>query len=249
MIKIVDNIILFGTSHVQKDVEIKLKEVFEKYDVSLLTLELDISRFRSLMSDEKRNDKFDFKLAKEIGFFGYSFAYLAGKLQRKIGASFGIEPGIDMKTAYLLGKEKKIPTALIDQDIKKTLKNLSSLKFTKKIKMFYKIFMSGFKKENKKLLEIDMKDVPKEKEIIMILDLFKKEVPDLYKILIEDRNEHMVNRLMKLKEEHTGFIIAVLGAGHLAGMEELLKNNLKQKIIENKTNDSNNFSLNFKVDI
>jgi pheromone shutdown protein TraB len=249
MLRIIDNIILYGSSHVQKDIKKELDKLFEKYPISLVALELDVNRFKSLMSNNSNSQKikFDFKLAREIGFFGYLFAYVAGKLQKKIAQGLGIQAGIDMKTAYLLSKEKKIPSSLIDLDIKKTLKKISKLSFRKKMGMLKSILLSGFKKENKRLAEIDMKKLPSEKEILMIIDFFKRELPQIYKILIDDRNKHMSKRLLNLKTQHEGYILAVVGAAHVKGMEEFLEKNLFN--FDQNSINTNKLSINFSINV
>ena len=152
-----------------------------------------------------------------------------------------IEPGIDMKTAYLNAREHKIPTALIDLDIRITLKKLSSLSFGKKFSMFSSLFFKSFKKEYREKLNFDVKKgVPDEKVIVQMLKIVKKEVPDLYKILIHDRNVYMCDKLLELKQKHSGYILAVIGAGHLEGMKEILEDKLKV---------TPNVSFSFKVEL
>ena len=64
----------------------------------------------------------------------------------------------------------------------------------------------------------------------------------MYTILIEDRNKYMVSKIMNLKETHKGKILVVVGAGHVEGMEVLLK----EKLIESNGND---LSMSFMVEV
>ncbi len=243
MIKIVDNIILLGTSHVAHQSKSEIEETIVKYLPEVVGIELDYNRFQSLMSENKDKKKGNYtkKIIKEIGFSGYMFALIAGYVQQKVGESMDIEPGIDMKTAYLVARENKIPTALIDLDIRLTLKKLSNLSFRKKISMFSSLFFKSFKKEYRQKLEFDVKKgVPDEKVIVEMLKIVKKEVPDLYNILIHDRNIFMCNKLLELKQIHKGYILAVVGAGHLEGMKEILEDKLKV---------TPNISFSFKVEL
>ena len=132
-----------------------------------------------------------------------------------------------MKTAYLESRKKKIPVTLIDVPIKITLKKLSKLSFRRKMSMFSSLFLKSFKKEYRNQLSFDVKDgVPDEKTINQMLKIVEKEVPDMYRILIGDRNKYMVDKIMKLREVHEGPILAVVGAGHLEGMYEILSKKL-----------------------
>lgn len=233
MIKIVDNIILLGTSHVAKESEKEILDVIERYSPEVVGIELDASRLHALMnkSAEKTGKRYTLKMMKEVGVSGFAFAMIAGFMQKKIGKSLGIEPGIDMKSAYMISRDKKIPTALIDLNLKLTLRKLSALKFTQKVSMFANLFFKSFKKEYRKKLHFDVKKgVPDEKVIAEMINVIRKEVPLLYKILIHDRNIHMSNRLLKLRENHPeGYLLAVVGAGHVAGMQEYLEETLKEQ--------------------
>ncbi len=243
MIKQIDNIYLLGTSHVAKQSANEIKETIELIKPEVVGIELDIDRFKKLMSDGKRHQKPSMiETVKEIGVSGYVFAQIAGFVQSQIGKSLNIDPGVDMKTAYLEAKANSIPTALIDLHIKKTLKKFSALGFGKKMKMFSNLFIKSFKKEYRESLQFDVKEgVPDDETIVKMLSIVEKEVPDMYKILIADRNIYMCDRLMKLKEKHEGPILAVVGAGHVEGMLEILKQRLFSA--------TNEFSYSFRVDV
>ncbi len=227
MIKKVSNIILLGTSHVAKQSSKEIKEAIEKYKPEVVTIELDIDRFKSLMSSNKKGSKFSFAMVKQFGVGGFMFALIASMIQKSAGKFLKIEPGVDMKTAYLEARKNKIPTALIDLNIRLTLKKISKLSFRRKVAMFFKMFSINFKKENREKLNFDIKEgVPSEHLINEVLEIVKVEVPDLYQILIEDRNIHMCKKILELKQNHEGNILVVIGAGHLKGMLEYLENEL-----------------------
>lgn len=228
MLKQIDNIILLGTSHVSKQSAKEIEKAIEVYTPEVVGIELDYYRLKSLLEGKTSNNKRrkSKSLRKEIGMGGYLFGLLAGFVQDKVGKSLNIDPGVDMKTAYIKARDNKIPTALIDINIKVTLKKLSKLSFTRKVKMFSNLFLKSFKKEYRKKLNFDVKKgVPDEKFIDMALDILRKEVPDMYNILIHDRNVHMVDQIRKLQQNHEGNILIVVGAGHLKGMIELLNQN------------------------
>lgn len=229
MIKIVDRFILVGSSHVAKNSLAEIEEAIEKFMPEVVCLELDHVRFKKLMTsnvDKKPTSSDILKSIKEFGAFGFLFANIAGYVQGKIGKKLGVKPGVDMKTGYLKARELKIPVSLIDQNIKVTLKNLSKLSFFKKISLFGGMFFKGMKKENRELLNFDLKKVPSERVVSKMVDILKKESPLLYDILIEGRNRYMVKRLLKLRELHEGYILAIVGAGHVRGMVDLLDKEL-----------------------
>jgi len=256
MIKKIGNIILLGTSHIAKQSVKEIKDSIEKFEPEVVAIELDIDRFRGLMSKDKskrKKDRQNFKMIRELGVSGYLFAIVAGMFQEKIGKSIGMEAGIDMKTAFLESRKRKIPTALIDINIKVTLKKISKISFRKKIAMFSKFLFSGFSKKNRPNVSIDIKKgVPDEKTIKIMMNLLKTQLPEIYNILIGDRNKYMVKKILEIKENHSGNILVVVGAGHVEGMEELLMENLKiSKKVETLNSEilkDNSFNFSFKID-
>lgn len=234
MIKIIDRIVLIGTSHVAENSIKEIEETITKYSPEVVALELDTPRFQALMSegDEKKKAKKSYSAVSELGAFGYVFARVAGYVQKKVGTKLGVDPGVDMKGAYLFAREKKIPVALIDINIKVTMKKLSKLSFFKKLSLFGSILRPA-KKEEKDLLDFDLKNVPNEEVVIKMIEVLEKRTPDLYKILIDDRNIYMAKKLLSLKDKHEGMIVAVMGAGHLDGISKILtkdmfKNSMSQ---------------------
>lgn len=222
MIEKIGPYILVGTSHVAKQSVKEIEQAIEQYKPEVVGIELDSQRLKSLYHKGKPSIR---QTIKQVGAFGALFALVAGAVQKKVGKHLGVEPGLDMKAGYEKAREYKIPVALIDVPVTITLKKLSKVPFTKKMGMLFGLTFKSFKKEYRQTLKFDVKKgVPEDKQIEDMLDIVKKETPLLYDILIEQRNHHMVKRLNNLREHHDGYIMAVVGAGHVRGMKELLLN-------------------------
>ncbi len=227
MLKQIGNLYLLGTAHVSKESSKLIKKTIEEIEPEVVGIELDMGRLQSLLSKKKAKKPSFTSQLKQIGFGGYIFAKVGGYVQEKIAKSLGVESGIDMKTAYIQARKHKIPTALIDQDIRITLKKFSKISMGRKIKLFGSIFLKSFSKKYKNVMNFDInKGIPNYEKLEQIIGIVKTEAPDLYKILIHERNEYMVNKLLELKQHHEGPILAVVGAGHLPGMVEILNRKL-----------------------
>ncbi len=250
MIVVHERFVLVGTSHVADESVKNIKLAMEKYKPEVVGIELDTERFRALMSnqneDSGKTKNKEYQAIKHIGMFGFLFAKLAGFTQEKIAKSLNIQPGIDMKSAYEISRENKIPVALIDQDIRITLKRLSLISFKQKVGMCFSILTSGFNKEYKKLANMDFRKIPDSETVVKMIDIIKKEAPCLYKVLIADRNKFMCNKLIDLSNIHqNGYIMAVVGAGHISGMVKILK---EHKFDSNNDPNSVSFSFNCVVE-
>lgn len=217
----VGDVVLLGTSHIAEQSVEEIKDTIQNYEFDVVCIELDRGRLEGLYSKKKPTFR---ELVREVGAFGALFSMFGGYVQKKLAKDLGVEPGLDMKAAFETARDNNIPIALIDVPIKITLKRLSSIPLHKKIGMFFRLIFSSFKKEYRKKLNVDIKKgVPDEKKIIEMLSIVEKEMPQVYDILIEKRNKYMVKKIKKISEQHSGKILAVVGAGHVKGMRELLE--------------------------
>jgi pheromone shutdown protein TraB len=128
-----------------------------------------------------------------------------------------------MLKAVELSKKNKIKLMVIDQDIEKTLKRFSQ-EFTWKEKG--KIVADIFKGIifRKKEIDFDLRTVPNKATIKKLLGKVQKRYPNLYKVLITERNEYMASKLAKIiKVNEDKKVLAIVGAGHEEEMIELIK--------------------------
>jgi len=212
------NIKLIGTSHIAIQSVKEVESIISKERPEIVALELDKKRFYVLMA---KNPQKNLRMSS-IGLKGYLFAKLGSWIQQKIGKATGILPGTEMKTAINLAKRTGAYIYLIDQDIEITLKKLSKeITWKEKLTFLREILLSPFSKK----IKIDLRKVPDTKLINTIIQKVKKQYPSIYKILIEERNEIMAKNLYKIMSTNQDKrIIAVIGAGHLDEITNLLNN-------------------------
>ncbi len=228
----IKNLIAIGTSHIAKQsLEEVEKEILENKPV-VVAVELDRKRYEALISGEKESLKL--KDIKIIGFKGYLFALLGHYAEKKLGNMVGVSPGSEMLKAIEIAKANNAKVALIDQDIVKTLQRFSQELTWKEKWRFFTDLIKGIlmpKREMKKLgiNEIDLTKVPEKEIIKKLIAHVKVRYPNVYKVLIEERNEIMAKRLAHLMEVHEeGKIVAVIGAGHEEDIIELIEKELQK---------------------
>jgi pheromone shutdown protein TraB len=241
------NIEVLGTNHIAKESITKIKKAFKDLSPEIVCLELDFQRYKGLVTNQKPN--YNPAIIKQVGLKGYLFAVIGGIVQKQLSKKTGYKPGIDMKTAGELAKKNKSLLLLIDQPIKKTLWNISH-KISKKDKknfwsdigwsfllailgqkLFFKIFRSQ-KVKNKIYSRImhlgsqsfSLNSIPNQDLILELMKKVKSIYPSIYKILVHDRNKFMATNLHNISLKHPDkTVLAVVGAGHVTGMLELLK--------------------------
>ena len=216
---------IIGTSHIAKQSVKEIAEAMDSFNPEIIAVELDRDRALALMQNQR--NKVSMAEILRIGAKGYIFAKIGQFVQQKLGKMVGMAPGSDMKTALELARKNNLKTALIDQPIRITLKNFSrNLTWKEKGRfvgdLIKSLVMPKKQLEQFSLENFDLRKVPRAELIETMMNSLKQRYPSIYKSLVEDRNRYMVRKLVGLaKENPEAKILAVVGAGHKKGMEEL----------------------------
>jgi pheromone shutdown protein TraB len=225
------NVTIVGTSHVAEESMKEIEELFQKETFAVVGIELDPNRVQSLMSNEKRKPGFGV-MTRNFGMRAALFAMFASWAQKKIGKLVGLDPGSDMKQAIILAAKHKIPLACIDQDIRVTLKRLNRQLNFGFVWNIIKDIVGGllFPKKMKKKLGIDKLDLsrlPSEEVIAKVLDAMRLQYPGLFNVLVDERNIVMTKNIIMMQNQfNQQQILAVVGAGHIAGIKKLLQDHV-----------------------
>lgn len=216
-----------GTSHIAQESIDQITHYIQTKKPKIVALELDTHRAKAL-KDETGPRKIPLSSSLQIGFKGYLFAKLGQYAQQKLGGSVGIQPGSEMKTAMELAAKHNIQAEYIDQPIAITLQRFSkNLTLQERLRFIKDIFAALLfpKRQAKKLgiHDINLQKVPPQELIDKMIENLRSSYPSVYKTLIEDRNRYMIKKLIHLQKENPeDEILAIVGAGHLPGMRELL---------------------------
>lgn len=215
------NLVFLGTSHIAKQSLDEVKKRIEEEKPYIIALELDRKRLHALMS--KSQGKTDLRNIRHIGLKGFLFSLLGAWAEKKLGKIVGIAPGSEMKQAVRIAKRENIKLALIDQDIEITLRRLSKeLTWKEKWNFLADLIKAVFTRNNE--IEFDLTTVPDKKVIGKLISRLKERYPNVYKVLIEERNHVIaenIKKLMNLNQDKK--ILVILGAGHIDDVLELLK--------------------------
>ena len=213
-----NNLTIIGTSHIAKQSLDEVNDAVAKINPDIIAIELDKRRIYALMHDEKRRPRLSD--IRHIGLKGFIFSIIGAWVEKKLGQLVGIKPGSEMKQAVKLAKKNKIRLALIDQDIEITLRRFSkTLTWKEKWNFLADIFKAVVLR--KKEIDFDLRKVPDKKIIEKLMNQTRKRYPNIYKVLVTERNEVMANNLADLMEKNNDKkILAIVGAGH---GEEILR--------------------------
>ncbi len=212
-------IFLVGTAHVSRESVDLVGDVIELEKPDVVAVELDEQRYDSLVNKKKWDETEIYKVIRTGKTYLFLLQLLLTNFQRKIGDELGIKPGSEMLKAVELAKERNIKIALVDRDIRVTLKrafNRMSLK--EKFSLFYGFFSGFFEEEE---IKGDIIEKLKDKDVMTeMMEELSREIPSIKDVLIDERDRYIANKIVNLEGER---IVAVVGAGHVGGIKRIIE--------------------------
>lgn len=219
------NLTVIGTSHIASESLNEVRKVIEAEKPDIIALELDRKRLSALIS--KKQSKFKWKDIRRVGIKGYLFSLIGAYVEKKLGAKVGVSPGSEMLSAFRLAKKSGAKVALIDQDIEITLRRFSdALSWTEKWHFVVDIIKAIiFRKSD---ISFDLSSVPDPALIHKLILQVRKRYPNLYRVLVVERNKVMARNLASIHMQFPDSkIIAVVGAGHEDAILKLFKQEIR----------------------
>ncbi len=213
------NLIVIGTSHIAIESVMLVEKVILEKNPGIVALELDRPRFVALVSGKKR--KLSFGDIRQLGLKGFLVNLIGAWVEKKLGEIVGMPPGSDMLKAVQTAQRVKADIALIDQDIRITLRRLNkAITWREKLRFVWDLIKGLVLR--KPVVKFDLRKVPSEEVIEKLMKKVRHDYPSFYKALVEERNEVMSKSLYKLMSLNKT-IVAVVGAGHEKEIVRLVK--------------------------
>ena len=200
-------ILLIGAAHVV-DLAEPLRRVLGDRPLDGVAVELDPERANALFAPEgERRSSGGAPL----------FARMWAMLQRRLGAEIGGGlPGTEMRAAAAFARERGLPVFLIDDPIRATLVRLvRSMPIRERLTILVSAFVALF---------IPARVVEREMDrYVAAPDDYATQLraasPTLARVLLDERNEHMADRLKGIRDRGYGRVAAVVGDAHLPGLK------------------------------
>lgn len=217
-----DNIVLIGTAHISQESVDEVQEVIKKYKPDIVAVELCPRRYESLTQKANwENTPITSLLKSNKAYLMLAQTFLSS-IQRRLGKEYGVEPGSEMVAALDIAKKKKIDIALVDRDISITLKRAwRKMGIREKWRLSWEFLKALVGYSDEELEELDLQELMKQDVISTMMEEFGQIAPSVSNVLIHERDQYIAKKI--LEESHKGKIVAVVGAGHLKGIEKHLK--------------------------
>ena len=212
-------IVLVGTAHISRESVDLVHEVIDKERPDTVCVELDEQRFEAL-SQEQRWESLDLReVIRNRQLTTLMANLLLASYQRRLGGKLGVVPGSELVEAIKLAEQLDIPVSLCDRDIRVTLRRAwHSLAWWKKLMLIAQIVGSAFDTP-----EIDEEELRALREKDVLNELMAEigaAAPDIKRVLIDERDAFLAERI---RQTEGSKLVAVVGAGHVAGMVEALE--------------------------
>ncbi len=219
---------LLGTAHVSRASVARVQALLApgadgKPDFDGVAVELCPSRFESLMDPDRLHRMDLFAVIREQRVYVVAASLALAAYQQRLADQFGIEPGAEQRAAIQLAHERELPVLLVDRDIGVTLRRAAAnLGWWKRLNLFSGLLVGMLSRD-----EVSEEEIERLKQgdvLETTFAEFAEDRRDLFVPLITERDQYMAARL---RQEIAGGshrrVLAVLGAGHLAGVAAALR--------------------------
>jgi pheromone shutdown-related protein TraB len=212
-------ITLLGVAHISEESVREVEDKIRTLKPGVVAVELCEARYQGLTQGRRVPI---LELIKSNNSILLLANVLLPFLQLKLAEEVGIKPGREMLRAVEVAEESGIPIALIDRDIRVTLRRaVAKMGFFEKLRVMKELVMTfGVSKEE---IEKEISRAKDEAGLEEMLQEFKNLSPSMHEVLIRERDAYMAYNLLDLEKKH-GSVVAVVGAGHKKGIQEFLAN-------------------------
>ncbi len=221
-------IILVGTAHVSRRSVDLVRQVIETERPDCVCVELD-SRRHDALTRRKRWVTLNLKeiiYRKELSTLITNL--VLASYQKKLGDQLGVLPGTELLEASRVAEANQIPVALCDRDVRTTMRRAwhaaSLFKKSYLVASLLTSLLDDTEISEEKLAELKQTDVLSE-----LMAELGQALPELKEVLIDERDTYLAE---KIKAATGNKIVAVVGAGHVAGIKRAMTEDRAAQLAE-----------------
>lgn len=218
IVDIDDNLRLLGTAHVSTTSVNLVKKQIAEYKPDIVAVELCESRLSSLKRPEGIDNEDLLKIINDGKSAMIILQSAISVQQRKMGINSGEKPGAELLAAINVADEVGIPVELIDRDVIITLRRAwDKMGIREKLRVLNSLLWEEVEED-----DIDLEELLEDGDLLSsMMEEVYKVAPNAGHVLINERDSYLSGRLQQIRNK--GKILAVVGAGHLSGIQDNLK--------------------------
>ena len=221
-------ITLIGTAHVSRESTDLVEEVIKEEKPDTVCVELCQSRFQAMTQKKKWQNTDLIKVIREKKAFLLLLNLMLAYFQKKIGQKLGIKPGAEILRAIETAEEVGAEVYLADRDIRTTLSRAWRLMgLWTKLKLFAQAIVSLG--EVDAITEEDIEEMKKKDILETLLSEIGKSLPEIRRVLIDERDQYLAHKIRTAPGKK---IVAVVGAGHVPGIQNNWEKEVDMAMLE-----------------
>ena len=207
---------LVGTAHVSKQSVEDVRTTIDAVGPGSVAVELCEPRYKAMTDKEAWKSMNIFKVIKEKKALFLLAQLIMSAFYRRLGKKLGVQPGAEMLEAISEAEKTGAELVLADRRIEVTLRRVwGYLGFWNKLKLMNHLLGSLLFGE-----EIDDEMIEKIKaadQLESVMEEFSAKFPQVKERLITERDIYLAQKIRQAPGEK---VVAVVGAGHVAGIME-----------------------------
>ena len=205
-------ITLIGTGHIF-DLSAALLSILDEKEPEIVGVELDPQRYQAILV--RNTDPASYHAAKKNLPFIYR---MLAQFQESMAEQYGVNAGDEMLFVIQYAHSHSLPVAFVDTNAQQLFTHMwKTMPFFEKLRLMFSGVAGLF--VSKKRVEEELKNYQNHYD--SYLQEIGKKFPTIKRTLIDDRNEHMAQRLVELHGKHQKIVVCV-GDGHVPGISNLL---------------------------
>lgn len=212
------DIYLVGTAHVSQRSVDDVGRVVSELSPDSVCVELDATRHQALVDPKRWRNLDIFEVIRERRVLFLLSSLVLSSYQRRLGSKLGVRPGAEMLAAIEHAERVGARLVLADRDIQATLKRTwAALSLWDSVQLIGTLIGALFAKGE--ITEAQVEALKDRDTVNELVREFAEMMPRLQRPLIDERDRFLMS---SIREAPGACVVAVVGAGHVAGMVRYL---------------------------
>ncbi len=213
------DVYLVGTAHLSNESVEDVQTTVEMVKPDAIGVELCQGRYQAMTQAGNWSKMDIFKVVRQKKATFMLAQLVMTSFYRRLGEKLNIQPGAEMLKGIELAEDTGAELVLADRSIEITLKRVwGYLGFWNKVNLFSQLAAGILFREE---IDSDMiEDLKKQDQLEAVMAEFADKFPEIKRRLIDERDTYLA-QMIRTAPGKT--IVAVVGAGHVAGMTEQIQ--------------------------
>ncbi|MGV1099652.1 TraB/GumN family protein [Thiovibrio sp. JS02] len=211
-------IFLIGTAHISRESVELVRQVIAAEKPDCVCVELDEKRYEAL-ARRKSWELLDLKeIIRKKQLATLLINLVLASYQKRMGDQMGVQPGTELLEAVKEAEKHGLAVALCDRDVRVTLRRAwHSTSFWRKNYLVATLLTSMF--EETEVTEEKLRELKESDLLSELMNELGQAMPELKRVLIDERDTYLSEKIKAARGEK---LVAVVGAGHVAGIRQAL---------------------------